>query len=118
MNNTELIRQLAERGMGWEVVENLKGGILTFYDRNKKLILGWNPLTDWNDCMGLVGEMRGKGFQFELQLGEHVNDNNARFYIFEDDGGFRYVGASRNKRVLDAICLAIAKALGIDISIK
>ena len=110
MNKTKLIRQLAEKGMGWEVVENLKGGILTFYDRNKKLILGWNPLTDWNDCMGLVGEMRSKRWKFGLTIGSAEDKKSATFWK-SASGQYCH---GREDKAKTAICMAAAKALDVE----
>ncbi len=122
MNNTNLIRQFAEKGMGWDVF----GEIHMFHDgiqftrkadsgieiRRGRKWKPWNPLEDWNDCMELVGELEMKGFSFSFMnyLGMLPE---AEFYILETDKADVYIGIDSSRKT--AICMAAAKALGIDV---
>lgn len=73
--DAELVRNVAERVMGWKS----RGGCTHCVDDTAdKFGRGpqWKPLTDWNHTMQVVAAMRAKGFVFgmiESSAKDHVD---------------------------------------------
>ena len=67
---------------------------------------GWNPLTDWNHTMEVVGRMQKQTYYYEISNGVHSEPAYCRFW---DRGRFiDVVGYGRPQR---AICLAALKTV-------
>lgn len=111
MNNTKLIRALAERGMGWE--RSVSDGVTRWVKKEDGIpteyhSILWDPLTNWNDCMMLVDTMEKKGFTFQYTSGiigaKAIFAKLQPVNIYEEHSGVPRT----------AICMAAAKALGIE----
>ncbi len=132
MNNTNLIRQLAERGMGWHYSDSIagyigefpmftdqycEGGIVRIYNGHGYGDFLWAPLINWEDCMGLVERMEEDGFDFEFRSQRQGDKLYVRAKFGNGDTGAS--GTCRKdvleENALTIICTAAAKALGIDI---
>ena len=122
MDNIELVKQLAEEGMGWWLsVSNGKKRWIKRIDiiPYEYHAYDWNPLTDWNDCMGLVGEMVKNGYDFHAHWSPNNEDGLCQG-IFEGLGEptetVLYTHEEYETQDLKTpICMAAAKALGIDV---
>ena len=109
MNNTNLIRQLAEEGMrinGDNPFDLFVEDGKIYQHHAEDLSEPWNPLTDWNDCMGLVGEINEKNETIRDKFEEQMS----RGYDVGNSWTNRYQDITKEQ-----ICMAAAKALGIDV---
>ena len=115
MNNTNLIRQLAEEGMrinGDNPFDLFVEDGKIYQHHAEDLSEPWEPTRDWDDCMGLVGEMREKGYRFELKI--EIYSLLAKFFnpvTWKEGTNYR----TNIDEAQTAICMAAAKALGIDV---
>ncbi len=119
-----LIKTLAEGVMEWEernIWEGLDGKERPWwFDPNEGEWINpggrenWNPLTDWNDCMMLVEQMREDGFEFKLKdivWGEDENLRTTYCHFYKKGECFEY---HTGRDLKETICIAIAKARGLE----
>ena len=107
LSDEELVRLLAEQGMGYEVVPSPTGHASLYRSRggDEEYFL-WNPLTDPNDRDMLIEAMNKKGWLVELFA--HPDGTYRGQYLMGMSKMFAYLDADTPGR---AVCLAAAKAL-------
>ncbi len=117
MKNTKLIRILAEGVMGWEYRTGIiRGGHWIGEGIDMMLAVSdWDPLTNWNDCMMLVEQMREDEFFFYLtdQLIEGERTTRAEFCKNAENIKAMEIGVKFSNDDKEAICKAAGKARGL-----
>ena len=97
MTDEQILVELARRVMGWE--------------RDSECY--WAPFTDWNDAMALAEKWMDSeaGNWYDL---ERLPVHGYHVYLFpSDDGPGSYSAIDQSGP--RAVCLALAKALGIEV---
>ena len=112
----ELIRVLAEKGMGWELRGRLEWGDL-WYNPDKCEYAGgsdkWNPLTDANDrdmLVEAIGERFGWGVNLDYASTFDLNEGEPAYWAGVSVGNKGHYSAKADNPGT-AICNAVYKAL-------
>jgi hypothetical protein len=109
MTNDELNRIMGEKAMDWHWGMLGYPQVKVWRDGNARTVCEyatWNPATDANDTLKVLGELGNKGISYTIRL-HSVNLYDSETGDFISDAIYDGINS-----LLPAICEAAAKAVG------
>ena len=114
ITDEQILVELARRVHGWTCIEPIgwfvdeDGGIHKYPSE-------WDPFSSWDDAMGLAGKFRDT-HGWKLAVGNNATDDGSWQAVAISPRGIADWQQVRDKSGPRAVCMAIAKAAGIEVT--